>query len=173
MGGNLKLRNIKSEFLCVRILFPSRDIQVNLYVVCLNMISKGPYEMDVWGPIKKVLRLNLWKLRPCMYLQGWMVNPFQAGFFTMCALFLLRIIGSLDFVLLLHWMKLALSIEPNRVGVSHPFTWEWKQPVSEMSPLKYRTMDNVQKPSNPECYTPSTEPYRIYTISFWNCQQLL
>jgi hypothetical protein len=28
--------------------------------------------------------------------------------------------------------------------------------------LEYQTMDKVRKPSNPECYTPSSEPFRIY-----------
>jgi hypothetical protein len=28
--------------------------------------------------------------------------------------------------------------------------------------IKIRTMDKVQKPSNSVCYTPSSEPYRIY-----------
>jgi hypothetical protein len=28
--------------------------------------------------------------------------------------------------------------------------------------LEYRTMDKVQKPSNPMCYTPSSEPFKIY-----------
>jgi hypothetical protein len=28
--------------------------------------------------------------------------------------------------------------------------------------LEYRTMDKVQKPSNAECYTPSSEPIAIY-----------
>jgi hypothetical protein len=28
--------------------------------------------------------------------------------------------------------------------------------------LEYRTMGKVQKPSDPECYTPSSEPFRIY-----------
>jgi hypothetical protein len=27
--------------------------------------------------------------------------------------------------------------------------------------LEYQTMDKVQKPSNPECYTPPPEPFRI------------
>jgi hypothetical protein len=27
--------------------------------------------------------------------------------------------------------------------------------------LEYRTMNKVQKPSNPECYTPSSETFRI------------
>jgi hypothetical protein len=35
-------------------------------------------------------------------------------------------------------------------------------PVSETSSsLEYRRMDKVQKPSNPECYPPSSEPSRI------------
>jgi hypothetical protein len=38
-----------------------------------------------------------------------------------------------------------------------------RDPVSEMlCSLEYRAMDEVQKPSNPECYTPSSEPFRIY-----------
>jgi hypothetical protein len=28
-------------------------------------------------------------------------------------------------------------------------------------------MDEVQKPSNPECYTPSSEPFGIYLYSFF------
>jgi hypothetical protein len=36
-------------------------------------------------------------------------------------------------------------------------------PVSEtLFYLERRTMDKVQKPNNPECYTPSSEPFRIY-----------
>jgi hypothetical protein len=30
--------------------------------------------------------------------------------------------------------------------------------------LEYRTMEKVQKPSNSECYTPSSEPFRIYWL---------
>jgi c-di-GMP-related signal transduction protein len=36
--------------------------------------------------------------------------------------------------------------------------------------LKYRTVDKVQKPSNSECYTTSSEPFRIYLNNrclFW------
>jgi hypothetical protein len=33
---------------------------------------------------------------------------------------------------------------------------------TEMEILEYRTMEKFQKPSNSECYTPSSEPYRIY-----------
>jgi hypothetical protein len=29
-------------------------------------------------------------------------------------------------------------------------------------PSEHRTMDKVQKPSNPKCHTPSSEPFRIY-----------
>jgi hypothetical protein len=55
---------------------------------------------------------------------------------------------------------------PNRVGV-FPLTWGRKQtqipkPCVLLWFLEYRTMDKVQKPSNPECYTPSSEPFRIY-----------
>jgi hypothetical protein len=32
--------------------------------------------------------------------------------------------------------------------------------------LEYQTMDKVQKHSNSECYTPSSEPIRIYLKSF-------
>jgi hypothetical protein len=32
--------------------------------------------------------------------------------------------------------------------------------------LEYRTMENVQKPSNSVCYTPSPEPFRIYHLIF-------
>jgi hypothetical protein len=31
--------------------------------------------------------------------------------------------------------------------------------------LEFQTMDKVQKTSNPECHTPSSEPFRIYTFS--------
>lgn len=44
---NLKLRNIKLDFYCIKILLSSRDIKMNFFVVCLNMIVKGPYEMVV------------------------------------------------------------------------------------------------------------------------------
>jgi hypothetical protein len=32
--------------------------------------------------------------------------------------------------------------------------------------LEYRTMENVQNPSNSMCYTPSSEPFRIYKILY-------
>jgi hypothetical protein len=31
--------------------------------------------------------------------------------------------------------------------------------------LEYRTMDDVRKPRNSECYTPSSKPFRVYMIS--------
>lgn len=36
--------------------------------------------------------------------------------------------------------------------------------------LEYRPMEKVQKPSNPECYTQSSEPFRIYVkvVVFWD-----
>jgi hypothetical protein len=38
-------------------------------------------------------------------------------------------------------------------------------PVSEtLCSLEYRTMDNVQKPSNSEYYTPPLEPFRVCSI---------
>jgi hypothetical protein len=30
--------------------------------------------------------------------------------------------------------------------------------------IKIRTMDKVRNPSNSVCYTPSSEPYRIYMV---------
>jgi hypothetical protein len=55
------------------------------------------------------------------------------------------------------WLRLALSNWPNRVDVSYPQLTTETDPVSEtlfsfMCFVKYRTMDKVQKPSNPECY---------------------
>jgi hypothetical protein len=38
-------------------------------------------------------------------------------------------------------------------------------PLSEMLCfLKYQTMDKAQEPSNPECYTPPSKPYRICLV---------
>jgi hypothetical protein len=66
------------------------------------------------------------------------------------------------------WLRVALSNGPNRVGISHPFTWGRKQIqfptrcVPSVLFLEHRTMDKVQKPGNSECYTASSEPFRIY-----------
>jgi hypothetical protein len=38
-------------------------------------------------------------------------------------------------------------------------------PFSKMiCSLEYQMMENVQEPSNPKCYTPSSVPFRIYLI---------
>jgi hypothetical protein len=34
--------------------------------------------------------------------------------------------------------------------------------------LEYQMMEKVQKPSNPECYTPLSEPFRIYVFKTFN-----
>jgi hypothetical protein len=47
-----------------------------------------------------------------------------------------------------------------RVGVSSSF---WNIVFSRF--LEYWTMGKVQKPSDSECYTPSSEPFRIYQFS--------
>jgi hypothetical protein len=55
------------------------------------------------------------------------------------------------------------------VCVFSPFTWGWKQfqlPKRRVFySLEYRTMGKVQKPSNPLCYTPSSEPFTVYMKS--------
>jgi hypothetical protein len=52
--------------------------------------------------------------------------------------------------------------------VSSPLTWGWKHiqfPKRCVFYLvEYRTMGKVQKPSNSEWYTPSSEPFRMYLI---------
>jgi hypothetical protein len=37
----------------------------------------------------------------------------------------------------------------------------------KLSYLEFRTMDKVHKPSDSECYTPSSEPFRFYFYDFW------
>jgi hypothetical protein len=45
----------------------------------------------------------------------------------------------------------CLSNWPNRISVSHPHPWGWKHPLSEtLCSLEYRTVDEAQKPINPE-----------------------
>jgi hypothetical protein len=66
----------------------------------------------------------------------------------------------------LQWLRLALSNGSCRLGVSHPLIRGRKQirlPIccALLCFLEHRTMDRVQKLSNPECYTPSPEPVRI------------
>jgi hypothetical protein len=63
--------------------------------------------------------------------------------------------------------RLTLSTGCNRAGVSHSLTWGRKQIQFPkhcvlLRLLESLTMDEVQKPNNPKCYTPSSEPLRIY-----------
>jgi hypothetical protein len=68
-------------------------------------------------------------------------------------------------VIILTWvvqsLRLALSNGPNRVGVSSE---DGNRSSFRNVVLfsEYRTMDNVQKPSNSECYAPSSEPFGIH-----------
>jgi hypothetical protein len=59
------------------------------------------------------------------------------------------------------WLRLAFSKGPNRVGVSHPLPEDGKrssfQNVVFSSYLEFWEMDKVLKPSDSECYTPSSE----------------
>jgi hypothetical protein len=63
-------------------------------------------------------------------------------------------------------MRLALSKGPNLVGVFSLLHMRMEtDPVSETSCFysqKYWTMGKIQNPSNFMCYTPSSEPYKIY-----------
>jgi hypothetical protein len=49
------------------------------------------------------------------------------------------------------------------VGVSTPHLRTETAPVSEACFLEYWMMDKVHKPSNSKCYTPSSEPFIIYS----------
>jgi hypothetical protein len=54
---------------------------------------------------------------------------------------------------------------PNRVDVSHLLTE--RDPIPEtLCCLEYQMMDKFQKPGNPKCYAPSSEPCRIYRLSW-------
>jgi hypothetical protein len=63
-------------------------------------------------------------------------------------------------------LRLELSKGPNRVRVSLPSPevvnnyYFWSFVISDG--LEFRTMDKVQKFSDPERYTPSSEPFSIY-----------
>jgi hypothetical protein len=46
------------------------------------------------------------------------------------------------------------------LGLCEPYTKLRTELLKRLS-LEYRTMDKIQKPSNSECYTPLTEPFRI------------
>jgi hypothetical protein len=64
-------------------------------------------------------------------------------------------------------LRLALSKGPNWVGVVSLFNWGRKQiqfpKCRVLYSLEYQTMEKVQKPSNSVCYTPSSEPFRIWS----------
>jgi hypothetical protein len=53
----------------------------------------------------------------------------------------------------------------NRIGVSLPSPEEGNRSsfrnVVFYSYLEFRTMNKVQKPSDSDCYTPSSEPFRF------------
>jgi hypothetical protein len=61
-------------------------------------------------------------------------------------------LGLLDF-----WLSLSSRCLP------HPHLRTETEPVSGMlCSLEYWMVDKVQKPSNQKCYSPSSEPFRIY-----------
>jgi hypothetical protein len=69
-----------------------------------------------------------------------------------------------------HWLKLALSKGPNRVGVSIPSPEDGNIQFPNrciFSYLEFRTMDKVQKCST-GCYTPSSGPFRLYGKNNFN-----
>jgi hypothetical protein len=70
------------------------------------------------------------------------------------------LLGSLQRSKLNHW---------SRAGVSHPLAKVWKeiQCLKHCVYLGFRILDDGQspKPSNSECYTPSSEPFTIYSFS--------
>jgi hypothetical protein len=61
------------------------------------------------------------------------------------------------------WETPTLLGPLERANLNHsPHLRKETDPVSEtLCSLEYRTVDKVQKPSNPECHTPSSEPFRI------------
>jgi hypothetical protein len=71
------------------------------------------------------------------------------------------------------WLRSARSKGPIWVGVSPPFTWRRKKnqlPKRRNFIFLYyiRAMDKVQKTIGSQCYTPSSEAFRIYLI-LWYC----
>jgi hypothetical protein len=74
------------------------------------------------------------------------------------------------------WLRLPLSNGLNQVGVSHPSPDEGN--ISSFRNFVFcvfriRTMDEVQKRSNPECHTPLSEPSWIYLFLNTNSPVLL
>jgi hypothetical protein len=72
-------------------------------------------------------------------------------------------VGSL---LLVQWLRLALSKRPIREGVSLPSHEAGNRSLLRnavfFSSLQFRMVGKVLKPSDFECYTPSSEPYTFY-----------
>jgi hypothetical protein len=68
---------------------------------------------------------------------------------------------------LVQWLRLALSKGPNWLGVPPPRPVDGNRSsfryVVFSNFLEYWTMDKVQKRRNSECYTPSSELFRIYS----------
>jgi hypothetical protein len=65
-----------------------------------------------------------------------------------------------------HRLRLALSNRPSGVGVFHPSPQDRNRfsfrNLFFCVLLEYQMMGKVQKSCNPECYTPSSEPFGIY-----------
>jgi hypothetical protein len=94
-------------------------------------------------------------------------------------IFPLSISGFPDFIdcqSLGQWLRLALSKGPNW-GVSTPFTWGQKQtyfPKRFLWYLEFRLINKIQKPSNSECCTPSSEPFWFYIFpQLYKCNELV
>jgi hypothetical protein len=70
-------------------------------------------------------------------------------------------------------LRLALARGPNRVGVSLPSPEDGNRCIFRnvvvRSYLEFRTIDNVQKPSNSECCTPSSGPCGFYISISVSC----
>jgi hypothetical protein len=76
-----------------------------------------------------------------------------------------RILTSLGTELLGFWTIPSSGILENR-----KYDVSERDPVSETSCFyfpKYRTMESVQNPSNSVCYTPPSQPFRMYFIRPW------
>jgi hypothetical protein len=73
-------------------------------------------------------------------------------------------------LLLVQCLRLALSKQPNCVGVSLLSSEDGSRcsvrNVVFPGCLQFRTMGSVQKPSYSDCYAPSPEPLRSYSLRF-------
>jgi hypothetical protein len=65
-------------------------------------------------------------------------------------------------------MRLTQSKGPTTVGVSHPSHEEGNRSnfrnVRFSTYLEFWITDKVQKPVDSECYTPTSEPFRLYEM---------